>query len=98
MGRRLCIGLVVITTRQDLLASWVEVECVLKLGHIAATGVTQRRVWVDNALIAQVLERHLVLALPQAIQIPAEKLDVSHELPCQGCAAASLPPHQPCQS
>ena len=85
------LGLIIVTARQDLLARWVQVECVLKLGHIGTASVAQGRVWIDDALVAQVLECHLVLGLTKAIQIPAQKRWASFEAPMQplsGCNAA----------
>lgn len=40
----------------------------LELSSVAALGVAQRRVGVHDAQIAQVLQRHQVLALAQAVQ------------------------------
>jgi len=41
---------------------------VLELRRVAALGVAQRRVGVDDAQVAQVLQRHQVLGLAQAVQ------------------------------
>ena len=40
----------------------------LVLGGVAALGVAERWIWVYDAKVTQVLERHQVLALAQAVQ------------------------------
>ena len=49
------IFLEIVTARQDFFASGMQVQCVLKLRHIRATSVTQRRIGIDDAHIAQIL-------------------------------------------
>lgn len=40
----------------------------LVLGGVAALDVAERRVWVDDAKVTEVLQSHQVLALAQAVQ------------------------------
>ena len=45
----------------------------LKLGGVAALGVAQRGVGIHDSQVTQVLQRHQVLGLPEAVQpAPAE--------------------------
>lgn len=62
---------IVFSPRQHLLASWVQVQCMLILRNIAPPGIAQGRIWVDQTHVAQILQSHLVLGLPYPIQIPA---------------------------
>ena len=64
-------ALVVAAARQHLLASGVQVDGVLVLRHVGALDIAERRVRVHDAHIAQVLERHLVLALTEPVEVAA---------------------------
>lgn len=66
-------GSVVISPAHHLLAGGPEQDGVLELSSVAALGVAQRRVGVHDAQVAQVLQRHQVLALAQAVQPAAAK-------------------------
>lgn len=61
-------ALVVFTPGKHLFARGPENKRVLKLGGVAALDVAERGVGVDDAHITQVLQRHQVLGLPQAVQ------------------------------
>lgn len=52
----------------DFLAGRPQQDGVLELGRVAALDVAQRRVRVDDALVAQVLERHQVFRLVQTVE------------------------------
>lgn len=62
--------LVVISARYDLLASGSEQDGVLKLRCVAALDVAERRVGIDYAFVAQVLQRHGVASRARALQPP----------------------------
>lgn len=59
---------VVVSPAHHLLAGGPEQDGVLKLSGVAALGVAQRGVGVHDAQVAQVLQRHQVLALAQTVQ------------------------------
>lgn len=59
---------VVVSPTHHLLAGGPEQDGVLKLSRVAALSVAQRGVGVHDAQVAQVLQRHQVLALAQAVQ------------------------------
>lgn len=59
---------VVVSPAHHLLAGGPEQDGVLELSGVAALGVAERRVGVHDAEVAQVLQRHQVLALAQAVQ------------------------------
>lgn len=59
---------VVISPAHHLLAGGPEQDGVLELSGVAALGVAERRVGVHDAKVTQVLQRHQVLALAQAVQ------------------------------
>lgn len=59
---------VVVSPTHHLLAAGPEQDGVLKLSRVAALGVAQRGVGVHDAQVAQVLQRHQVLALAQTVQ------------------------------
>ena len=61
----------VLAARQHLLLVGVQIKRVLKLGNIRAPLVAEGWVWVDNTVVAEILQSHLVLALSNAVQIPA---------------------------
>ena len=66
-------GSVVVPAAHHLLGGGPEEDGVLVLRRVAALGVAQRGVGVDDAQVAQVLQRHQVLALAKAVQpAPAE--------------------------
>jgi hypothetical protein len=48
----------------------MQVKGVLELCSVTSLDIAQRGVGVHNAGIAQILERHEVLVLAQAVQIP----------------------------
>ena len=61
---------IVLPSTQYFLAGRMQIEGMLKLGCVASLDVAQRRVSIDYAGIAQVLQRHLILGLAQPVQIP----------------------------
>ena len=61
----------VFATGQHLLLVWVKIESVLELRNIRALLVAEGWYWINNAIVAEIPQSHLVLALPNAIQIPA---------------------------
>lgn len=61
-------GSVVVPSAHHLLAGGPQQDGVLELGGVAALGVAERRVRVHDAQVAQVLQRHQVLALAEAVQ------------------------------
>lgn len=61
-------GSVVISSAHHLLAGGPEQDGVLELSSVAALGVAKGRVGVHDAQVAQVLQRHQVLALALAVQ------------------------------
>lgn len=60
--------LIIITTGYDLLASRSQHNGVLILGRITSLDVAQWRIRLDNALVAQILQCHLVFRGASAIQ------------------------------
>lgn len=60
--------LVVVPAGDDLLAGGAQDERVFELGCVAALDVAEWRIRVDDALIAQVLQRHLVLCCAGPVQ------------------------------
>lgn len=62
--------LVVVAPADDLLAGGAQQDGVLELRRVGALDVAQGRVGIHDAQVAQVLQRHQVFALPQAIQPP----------------------------
>jgi hypothetical protein len=65
-ARRLVVG----APADDLLASGAQHDGVLELSGVAALNVAQWGVRVNDLLVAQILQRHLVLALAEAVQPP----------------------------
>lgn len=59
---------VVVSPAHHLLAGGPEQDGVLELSGVAALGVAEGRVGVHDAQVAQVLQRHQVLALAQTVQ------------------------------
>lgn len=59
---------VVVSPAHHLLAGGPEQDGVLELSSVAALGVAEGRVGVHDAKVAQVLQRHQVLALAQTVQ------------------------------
>lgn len=59
---------VVVSPAHHLLAGGPEQDGVLELSGVAALGVAEGRVGVHDAKVAQVLQRHQVLALAQTVQ------------------------------
>lgn len=59
---------VVVSTAHHLLAGGPEQDGVFKLSCVAALAVAEWGVGVHDAQVAQVLQSHQVLALPQAVQ------------------------------
>lgn len=64
-GYKLLRGiLVIVTTRQDFLASGSEKKRMLKLSHVRSFDIAQRRIWVNNTSCAQFPKSgHVVLLL-----------------------------------
>ena len=56
------LRLVVVSLGEHLLLHGPQVDCVLKLSYVAALVVTQWRVWIHDAVVAQVFQSHQVLA------------------------------------
>ncbi len=51
-------GLVIVSSADHLFAGGSQQDGVFKLGRVAAFGVAQRRVGVDDAQVAEVLQCH----------------------------------------
>ena len=74
----------VFSSGDDFFAGRSQVQRVLILRHKAALHVAEGGVGVDDAVFAQVLERHQVLLLPQPIQEAAAEGQGS-EVAVDGC-------------
>lgn len=59
---------VIVTARNDFFAGGPQDERMLELSCVAALNVDQRRVRFHGTLVAEVLQRHLVLGAADAIQ------------------------------
>lgn len=62
------VALIVVSARDDLLASGSEEDGVLELRGVAALDVAERRVGVHDSLVAEILQRHGVAGGARALQ------------------------------
>lgn len=60
--------LVIVTTRDDFLASGTKDKGVLELSSVTTLDVNERRVSLNCVLITEILQGHLILGAADAIQ------------------------------
>ena len=59
---------IIAAATEHLLAGGSQQDGVFKLGRVAAFGVAQRRIWINDTFVAQVLQSHQVLGLTETVE------------------------------
>ena len=59
----------IVPSREDFLASWAEDQGVLVLSNIASFDITERRVWINDPKLDQILESQEILGFAESIEI-----------------------------